>query len=102
MQIPEEHFVYITTNKRHTLFYTGTTNNLKKRIWQHKHKLIDGFTKKYNLDKLVYYEFYLTQQEAVKGEKQIKNWSKQKKLNLIKLINPELKNLSIDWFGFKK
>ena len=97
MPILEEHFVYITTNQRHTLFYTGLAKNLDKRTWEHKHKLLDGFTKKYNLDKLVYYEKFNNQSMAVAREKQIKKWSQIKKINLIKTINPEFKDLSKEW-----
>lgn len=98
----QEHQIYIITNQRHTIFYTGISNNLKRRIWQHKHGLINGFTKKYNIDKLVYYESCLSKVVAAKREKEIKGWIKQKKINLVKTINPEFKDLSKVWFGFKK
>lgn len=80
------------------MFYVGQSNNLIRRTWQHKHKLINGFTKKYNLDKLVYYEIYVTLEQALKREKQLKGWTKVKKINLIKKINPELKDFSDDWW----
>lgn len=98
----QEHQIYITTNQRHTIFYTGISNNLKRRIWQHKRGLINGFTKKYNIDKLVYYKSCLSKAIAAKREKEIKGWTKQKKINLVKTINPEFKDLSKAWFGFKK
>ncbi|MDD5289981.1 MAG: GIY-YIG nuclease family protein [Patescibacteria group bacterium] len=93
-----EYFVYILTNNKKSMFYVGQSNNLIRRTWQHKHKLINGFTKKYNLDKLVYYEIYVTLEQALKREKQLKGWTKVKKINLIKKINPELKDFSDDWW----
>lgn len=102
MQIIEEYFIYITTNKRNSLFYTGLAKNLTRRTWQHKYSLLNGFTKKYNLDKLIYYENFLTEKEAVNREKQIKKWSRIKKINLIKTINPEFRDLSDDWQWFIK
>lgn len=90
-------FVYITTNhERHTVLYVGITNDLMKRSWQHKHKALPGFTKKYNVDKLVYYEVYQDPSEAIKREKQIKRWSRSKKEKLIEKKNPTWKDLSKD------
>ena len=91
----ELYFVYITTNDdRHTVLYIGITNDLLKRLWQHKHKVLPGFTKKYNADKLVYYEVYQDPREAIKREKQIKNLLRRKKIELIERSNPEWKDLS--------
>ena len=90
-------FVYILTNKNNTTLYTGVTSNLPKRIYEHKNKLVDGFSKKYNLDKLVYYEIYDEITEAIKREKQIKAGSRKKKIELINSINPEWEDLSKDF-----
>lgn len=81
------------TNKMNTVFYTGITDNLIKRVWQHKNKLVDGFTKKYNITKLVYYEVFEDIIEAIKREKQIKGGSRQKKIDLITKSNPAFKDL---------
>jgi putative endonuclease len=85
--------VYILTNKRNTAFYIGVTSDLIKRIWQHREKLVEGFTRKYNIDKLVYYEVFDSIQEAIKREKQLKNWHREWKLDLIKSQNPEMRDL---------
>ena len=84
------------TNKSKTL-YTGVTNNLQRRIYEHKHKLIKGFTSKYNITKLVYYEEYNDINDAIRREKQIKGWSRKKKIELIESVNPEWKDLSEEW-----
>jgi putative endonuclease len=86
--------VYIMTNKTHTTLYTGVTSNLKKRIYDHRHKTISGsFTAKYQINKLVYYEGFHFIQEAIGREKQIKAGSRKKKVELINSINPEWKDL---------
>ncbi len=97
MRKPIEYYVYLMSNQRLTVFYTGQSDNLVRRVWQHKHKLVEGFTKQYNINKLLYYEFCLDLKDALKREKQIKGWARQKKLKLIKTINPELRDLSEDW-----
>ncbi|PIU68408.1 excinuclease ABC subunit C [candidate division WWE3 bacterium CG06_land_8_20_14_3_00_42_16] len=86
-------FIYILTNQRNTVLYTGVTNNLIKRIWEHKNKVVNGFTQKYNVHKLVYYEVFETIVEAIKREKQIKAGSRKKKIDLIEKINPGWKDL---------
>jgi len=90
----EEFYIYIMTNKLNSVLYTGVTSNLVKRMYEHKSKLIEGFTKKYNVDKLVYYEIYDDINEAIAREKQIKAGSRQKKINLIANMNPAWKDLS--------
>lgn len=82
------------TNKTQTVLYTGMTNNLKRRIYEHKNKLIDGFTKRYNVDVLVYYEEYSNVNEALLREKSIKNLVRMKKESLINIMNPEWKDLA--------
>lgn len=80
-------------NERNTVLYIGITSNLIKRVWEHRQKLVKGFTKKYHVDKLVHYEAFSTPEEAIKREKQLKGWTRNKKENLIKKKNPELKDL---------
>ena len=89
--------VYILTNYNETTFYIGVTGNLQKRIWEHKNKVVEGFTKKYNIDKLVYYELTENIESALNREKQLKRWHRQWKINLIKEMNPEFKDLSEQW-----
>jgi putative endonuclease len=81
------YYVYIMTNSTNTVLYTGMTNDLKRRVYEHKIKAVDGFTKKYNVDKLVYYEAGEEKDGALWREKQIKNGSRQKKLDLIDGMN---------------
>ena len=87
------YFVYIVANQRHTILYTGVTSNLKVRIYQHREKLIPGFTRRYNVWKLVYYEAGLDPFGAIAREKQIKAGSRQKKIALINSFNPEWRDL---------
>ena len=89
--------VYILTNYNETTFYIGVTGNLQKRIWEHKNKVVEGFTKKYNVDRLVYYELTEDVELALNREKQLKRWHRQWKINLIKEMNPEFKDLSENW-----
>lgn len=86
--------VYILTNKRNTVFYIGVTGDLIKRVWQHREKLVEGFTRKYNIDKLVYYEIYNNPIDAITREKQIKAGSRNKKIRLIGSTNPDFEDLS--------
>ena len=79
--------------------YTGQTDNIVSRVYEHKNKIIEGFTKKYNCNRLVYYEIYKTRTEALQRETQIKSYNRQKKQELIKLINPEWKDLASDWYN---
>jgi len=85
--------VYILTNKNNKVLYTGVTSNLPSRIYQHKNKLADGFTKKYNVDKLIYYETTDDIMSAIAREKQIKAGSRRRKIELINNMNPEWKDL---------
>lgn len=89
----KQYYVYIVTNTYNTVFYTGITNNLHRRIYQHQHKSIPGFTEKYNLHKLVYFEIFSMALDAITREKQIKKYRREKKLILIKKINPQFKDL---------
>jgi putative endonuclease len=90
-------FVYILASKSRVL-YTGMTNNLARRLLEHKNKLVQGFTSKYNINRLVYYEEYNNPEEAILREKQIKGWVRIKKIKLIEEINPGWKDLSEGWF----
>src|SRR5258708_26447885 len=81
------YFVYIMTTQRNTALYTGITNDLKKRIAQHKLKLVDGLTKRYNVNKLMFYEMFESVKAAIAREKQIKSGSRQKKIDLIRRMN---------------
>ena len=85
------------TNYNETTFYIGVTGDLQKRILEHKNKVVDGFTKKYNVDRLVYYELTEDVESALNREKQLNRWYKQWKINLIKEMNPEFKDLSENW-----
>ena len=89
--------VYIMTNYSQTSFYIGITGNLQKRVWEHKNKFVEGFTKRYNIDRLVYYELTDSVETALNREKQLKRWHRDWKINLIKEMNPQFKDLSIDW-----
>jgi len=91
-----EYYVYIMTNGKRTL-YTGVTNNLYRRVYEHKEKLIPGFTKRYNIDYLVYVENTSDVVAAITREKQIKGWTRAKKISLIESSNPEWRDLSLDW-----
>jgi len=89
----KQYYVYILTNKSNKVLCIGVTNDLEHRMYEHKNKIIDGFTKKYNLTKLVYYEATTDVRSAIEREKQLKNWHREWKLNLIKEFNPEWKDL---------
>ena len=86
-------FVYILFSEKNGTLYTGVTSNLVKRIYEHKQKLVDGFTKKYNVDKLGYFEIYESIEQAIEREKQIKAGSRKKKIDLIEKENPGWKDL---------
>lgn len=91
------YYVYILANWNNTVIYTGVTNNLERRVYEHKNKLIDGFTKKYNVGKLVYYVVTTDVKSAIEREKQIKGWTRQKKNDLIATMNPTWEDLADKW-----
>ena len=91
--------VYIMTNQYNKVLYTGVTSNVFKRVSEHKEKLIGGFTSRYNVTKLVYYEEFETMPEAIAREKQIKGGSRQKKIDLIKGKNPGWEDLYDEFFA---
>jgi len=84
--------VYIVTNKPRGVIYTGVTNDIVRRVFEHRNKLNQGFTSKYNLAKLVYAEEWSSPYEAIRREKQIKSWSRARKIDLIEQINPDWKD----------
>src|SRR5690349_16669028 len=85
----KEYYLYILSNRKNGTLYIGVTNNLIKRIYQHKKNLFEGFTKKYDVHRLVYYELYGNIKEAILREKQMKNWHRAWKINLIERDNPQ-------------
>ena len=91
-----QYYVYIMGSKTGTL-YTGMTNDLQRRVYQHKNKIVAGFTNKYNVTRLVYFETFTDVHQAIAREKQIKGWTRQKKLALIESQNPTWRDLSDDW-----
>ncbi|HEU0295048.1 MAG TPA: GIY-YIG nuclease family protein [Anaerolineales bacterium] len=93
----KEYYVYIMTNKSRTL-YTGVTNDLVLRVYEHKNKMVKGFTSNYNIQYFVYYESTSSIESAIEREKQIKGWLRTRKIELINSVNPEWKDLSEEWF----
>jgi len=87
------YYVYILSNKYNNVLYVGITNDLIRRVYEHKNKLVEGFTEKYNIDKLVYYELFNDPINAITREKQLKGYSRKKKVELINSFNPEWKDL---------
>ena len=90
-----QYYVYLLTNRANRVLYTGVTNNLGRRLTEHKDHKIDGFTARYHVDKLIYYEIYHTAREAISREKQIKGWTREKKEALIAQKNPNWEELKI-------
>ena len=98
--MPDDHryYVYLLTNWNNKVMYVGVTNNLERRIFEHKNKQVKGFTEKYNVNKLVYFEETHDVRAAIAREKEIKKWRREKKNNLVVAVNPEWKDLSDGWF----
>ena len=94
----KQYCVYILTNSRHTVLYTGVTNNLERRLLEHKSKQENAFTKRYNVDQLVYYECGDDISMAIAREKQIKAGSREDKIKLINTLNPDWKDLSKEFW----
>ena len=91
----KNYYVYIMTNKGNSVLYTDVTNHLERRIDEHKNKVIKGFSEKYNINKLVYFEQYDSAYDAISREKQIKSGSREKKIALIEKDNPDWQDLSL-------
>lgn len=89
----KQYYTYILTNKSDTLYYTGVTNDLVRRLYEHREKINQSYTSKYNLNILVYYEIHNDIEEAIKREKQIKSWNREKKKLLVYRFNPMNKDL---------
>jgi putative endonuclease len=95
---PKNYYVYIMASASRTL-YAGVTSNLERRVLQHGRKLLPGFTARYNINRLVYYEVCGDVLAAIAREKQIKSWSRKKKIALIESVNRDWKDLSATWYG---
>ena len=91
------YYVYIMTNKNNKVIYVGMTNNLIRRIYEHKNKLVKGFTKRYNICKLVYFEHTYEVDAAIRREKEIKKWRREKKNKLVESLNPHWNDLSMEF-----
>ena len=91
------YYVYLLTNRNHNVLYTGVTNNLERRLYEHKNGLAEGFTKRYRVHKLVYFETTTDVKAAIAREKQIKSWSRARKNALIETTNPHWQDLTEDW-----
>ena len=89
----KNYYVYILASKRNGTLYIGVPSNLIKRVWEHKEKVADGFTKKYDVDKLLYVEYFRDPENAIKREKRLKKYKRQWKINLIEKDNPQWKDL---------
>ncbi len=92
-----QYYLYVLTNKTNGTLYIGVTNDLERRMFEHKNKLVAGFTKKYGLNKLIYFETYQYVNDAIKREKNMKKWKRQWKIDLIEEENPCWNDLSKDW-----
>ena len=95
----KDFYVYIAVNRHNNVMYVGVTNNLVRRMFEHRSGMIDGFTKRYNINKLVYFEQTSDVIAAISREKEIKKWRREKKDLLITSINPEWTDLSSDWLS---
>ncbi|MCC1484996.1 GIY-YIG nuclease family protein [Winogradskyella immobilis] len=93
-----QYYLYLITNKKNGVLYIGITNDLERRMYEHKNKLIKGFSFKYNLDKLMYFETYQYINDAIKREKNMKKWKREWKIKLIETDNIDWADLSHDWF----
>ena len=96
-KIRKSYYVYILSSNTGTL-YTGVTNNLLRRMDEHKRGKLEGFTKKYKVNRLIYFEETTDNYAALEREKQIKGWTRKKKLDLVRTLNPKFEDLSEDWF----
>ncbi len=92
-----QYFVYILASKKNGVLYIGVTNDLKRRLMEHKSKIVRGFTSRYNVDKLVYFEQFTNINEAIKREKRLKKWNRQWKIELIEKDNPDWRDLGESW-----
>jgi len=93
-----QYYVYIMTNRRHSPLYVGVTNDLVRRVYEHRNRLAKGFASKYNITMLMYYETTESVESAIAREKQLKGWLKRRKIALIESANPNWRDLSLGWF----
>ena len=98
MTSKHRYYVYLLTNRNDKVMYVGVTNDLERRVFEHKRKLVPGFTERYNVNKLVYYEEASDVRAAIAREKEIKKWRRAKKDALVVADNPDWKDLSDGWF----
>jgi putative endonuclease len=91
----KNYYLYIITNWNNNVMYIGVTNDLVRRLYEHKNKFYHGFTKKYNLNKLVYFELFFDMSDAIRREKEIKKWRREKKNKLVESINPDWRDLGL-------
>jgi putative endonuclease len=96
------YYVYMMTNKSRVVLYTGVTSDLARRVWQHQHSEVDGFTNDYRINRLVYYQDTSDVISAIAREKEIKGWRRSKKNELVESLNPRWRDLSADLFGQSK
>ncbi len=96
----KQYYVYIMTNTSRTL-YVGVTNDLERRVYEHKQKMVPGFTTAYNINRLVYFEATQNINAAIAREKQLKRWRRLKKVSLVDSVNPQWNDLSLEWYGTK-
>lgn len=94
----KSYFVYMMSNNHGNVLYLGVTNNIERRIYEHKNGIYEGFSKKYKTTKLVYFEETNSVEAAITREKEIKKWRKEKKDKLIQTLNPDKKDLSLEWY----
>ena len=94
----KQYFVYLLTNHERTVLYTGVTNSLERRIWQHRNGVFEGFTRRYKCDRLLYFEEYAEIEQAIAREKQIKGWTRAKKNALVGTMNARWDDLAADWY----
>jgi putative endonuclease len=97
-----DYWVYMLTSNGNKVIYVGVTNDLQRRIYEHKHKPIDGFTARYNVHRLVYMESTPSIEAAIAREKQLKGWRREKKNALVAAINPDWRDLAAEWFAVKE
>ena len=96
------YFVYILASKKHGTLYVGVTSNLQKRVWEHKQNMVEGFTKKYSVHSLVYFESHIDVYNAIEREKNIKKWNRKWKIELIEKNNPQWNDLSLLGFPLSR
>ena len=97
--IHRNYYVYLLSNRKHGTLYTGVTNSLERRLWQHRSKQADSFTRRYGIGRLVYFEVFRDVENAIARETEIKGWLRARKIALIEKENPEWIDLSADWYA---